>query len=313
MTFFVAVSTLALLRAVRTREHRWWILYPLGRRGRVHALHLDLRAGRPGGVVDLAMPGSVAPAADRQRRRGAGVPAVAPAPAWQGAGGDRRLYPLTAGHVIKDSIRFLAGSAFASLSDIPGSWGLVVIGVCLALGVAAVLRSGARGVTRDTVGATGCAGSGHAGRATALQHCRDRPVAAAPPVRVDPAATLVIGALLAALRGPVRMAAVVALLATLAIGTIRSFGPDYVREPYRAMAALIDREARPQDRVLVLSIVGQPAIAAQLHKPVPAQTDATRLLRGPASSRRLPVPGRPDRPAPAASDPASGRSQAGRS
>ncbi len=84
-----------------------------------------------------------------------------------------------------------------------------------------------------------------------------------------PAAALVIGGLLAALRGPLRVAAVVAVLATLAIGTMRSFGPDYVREPYRAMAALIDREARPQDRVLVLSIVGQPAIAAQLHKPRP--------------------------------------------
>ena len=67
------------------------------------------------------------------------------------------------------------------------------------------------------------------------------------------------------------------------MGTIRSFSPDDVREPYRAMAAYIDRVAKPQDRVLVLSFIGQPAISSMLHTPRPVLTATPLgLLPGPA-------------------------------
>ena len=99
-----------------------------------------------------------------------------------------------------------------------------------------------------------------------------------------PAAMLVLGALLATLPGVARIVAVAAVLATLAVGTIRSFSADYVREPYRAMAAYLDRHARPHDRVIAFSFIGQPAIAAMIHRPHPVlppnRTSYTGLAPG---------------------------------
>jgi hypothetical protein len=82
-----------------------------------------------------------------------------------------------------------------------------------------------------------------------------------------PAAALVIGALLSSL--PRRWTAVTAtlVLAVLIAGTARSFGTNYVREPYRQMAAYLDRVAQPRDPVLIASLIAGPAIAAQEHRP----------------------------------------------
>jgi hypothetical protein len=184
------------------------------------------------------------------------------------------LYPLTASHVVKDSIRWLVGYVWASLTQIPGTWGLLVLGVCLLSGLAAVLvrwwRAGAPrpGLSERWLLLVALAIATPVGlllySITVTDLWLPRGLSAS-----IPAAMLVIGALLAALPGTARIVAVTAVLATLAAGTIKSFGTDYVREPYRAMAAYVDRHARPQDSVLAFSFIGQPAIAAMLHKPRP--------------------------------------------
>ncbi len=141
MTFFVALSTLALLRAVATREPRWWILYVVAAGAAAYTHYTSIF------VLVVQAAWSIWRCRDRLRppliATGVAVLVYLPwLPHLRGKelGVIGGLYPLTAGHVIKDSVRFLAGYAFASLSDIPGGWGLVVIGACVALGVATVLR-----------------------------------------------------------------------------------------------------------------------------------------------------------------------------
>ncbi len=275
MTFFVALSTFALLNAARTRETRWWILYVAATAGAAYTHYTCIF------VLGVQALWSIWRCRDRLRQPliANGVAALLYLP-WlphlrgKELGVIGGLYPLTASHVVKDSLRFLVGYVSASLTQIPGTWGLLVIGACLLLGLAAILlpwwQSDRRRIDLGSplvlmvalAFATPVGLLLYSVAATDLWLPRGLSASI-------PAAVLVIGALLAALPTAARIVAVTAVLATLAIGTIRSFGPDYVREPYRAMAALVDREVRPQDRVLVLSLIGQPAITAMLHKPHP--------------------------------------------
>jgi hypothetical protein len=275
MTFFVALSTVALLRAVETRELPWWTLYVLAAVAAAYTHYTS--------VFVLVVQGgwSIWRCRDRLRQ-----PLIASAVAaalylpWlpqlrgKELGVIGGLYPLTAGNVVKDLVRWLVGYVWASLTQIPGTWGLVVIGACLLAGLAAVLARWRRtGSPRPDWAASwllivALAVATPVGlllySIAATDLWLPRGLSAS-----IPAAMLVIGALLVAVPGRARIVAVGAVLVTLAVGTITSLGPDYVREPYRAMAAYVDQHARPQDRVVVFSFIGQPAIAAMIHRPHP--------------------------------------------
>jgi uncharacterized membrane protein len=273
MTFFVALSTLALVNAVQTRDRRWWALYVVAAAAAAYTHYTC--------IFVLVVQGAWSIWRCRDRMR---APLIANAVAvvlylpWlphlrgKDLGVIGYLYPLSAGNVVKDWIRSLVGYVSASLTQIPAAWGLVVIGVCVAAGLVIVARRWWPQRRLDP-------------RSPVLLLIA---LAVATPVGLllysltvtdlwlprglsasVPAATLLIGALLAALPGRARTIAVALVLLTLTIGTFRSFGANYVREPYRAMAAYIDRHAGPRDTIVSVSLIGGPAISAQLHTPRP--------------------------------------------
>jgi hypothetical protein len=82
-----------------------------------------------------------------------------------------------------------------------------------------------------------------------------------------PATALVFGTLIAILPRQLGAVAAAALTVTLVAGTIRSFDAVYARGPFRAMAAYLDRVAKPRDPITVVSFVGGPALDAEFHKP----------------------------------------------
>jgi hypothetical protein len=281
MTFFVAVAMLALLRAVDTRRRGWWALYVVAAAAAAYTHYTCIFVL---GVLGLW---SVWRCRDRLREpliaNGLVVLLYLPwLPQLRGKelGVIGFLYPLTAANVLKDWIRSLAGYVWASLGQIPGAWGLVLIGLCIAAGLlVAARRWRAEGSPRidpasPTALLVALALVTPIGlllySVTVTDLWLPRGLSAS-----LPAAMLVLGALLAALPARATVAAGAVVLATLAVGTIRSFSPDNVREPYRTMAAYIDRVAKPQDRVLVLSFIGQPAISSMLQTPRPVLT-ATR-------------------------------------
>ena len=125
MTFFVAVSTLALLRAVRTREHRWWILYVLAAVAAAYTHYTSIF------VLVVQAAWSIWRCRDRSRQPliANGVAALVYLP-WlphlrgKELGVIGGLYPLTAGHVIKDSIHSWRGprSHRSATSPAAGGW-----------------------------------------------------------------------------------------------------------------------------------------------------------------------------------------------
>jgi len=82
-----------------------------------------------------------------------------------------------------------------------------------------------------------------------------------------PALALLVGACLAALPGRLSLAAATIVVAVLVLGTMRSFESAYNRGPYRQIAAYLDRTARPNDPVTIISFAGTPAIPIQFRRP----------------------------------------------
>jgi hypothetical protein len=174
----------------------------------------------------------------------------------------------------KDLVRIVVGSPLASLNQIPSTIGLVAVAICGVAGVVAGLRSW-RGAVPAGLGI-------EFGSPWLLMIV----LAAATPVGVllyslvatdiwlprglsgsIPAIAIVLAAALAALPRRLPAAAAIVVLATLVFGTVRSFGSDYVRQDYRAMASYLDRVAGPRDPILLVSLIGAPAIEAQATRP----------------------------------------------
>ena len=111
VTFFVALSTLALLRAVATREPRWWILYVVAAGAAAYTHYTSIF------VLVVQAAWSIWRCRDRVRQplvaTGVAVLVYLPwLPHLRGKelGVIGGLYPLTAGHVIKDSVRSWRGT-----------------------------------------------------------------------------------------------------------------------------------------------------------------------------------------------------------
>ncbi len=268
MAFFVALSTLALIKAIRTSSRGWWLVYALAAAGAAYTHYTS--------IFVLAVQAAWSLWLCRGRLREpllANLLVVLLYIPWlpQVRGSELQvigvLEPLTAHNVLTDLLRPIPGYPWGSLRGIPTITGLAIIGACAALGLAAlVLRWRVEPPEQER-----------------------RPLLLLLPLLAIvtpigllvysilgpdvwsarglyasvPAAALVLGALLWALRGVARALGVAAVLVTLLAGTIRAISPSYARPPFRAAAAYIDRLAGPRDPVIFYPTFETLDIAAQ--------------------------------------------------
>jgi uncharacterized membrane protein len=280
LAFCCALSTLALVRAVRTGQRGWWVLYAIAAAAAAYSHYTA--------VFVLGVQAVWSLWARRARLREpvlANLSAAALYAPWLPSvhGSYLGLYaalePLTAHNVLTDLPRPLVGYPYVSLHAIPTVAGLVAIGVCAALGLVGLI----------------------ARRAAALASARRTPVAAlrdvatwsatliaavavATPIGLllysvlgtdiwdprnlyasVPAAAVVLGALLTRAPRRLRLLTVAVTLATLLIGTIRAISPRYTRPPYRIAARYLDRVAAPRDPIIMYPSFAQLDRAILVH------------------------------------------------
>lgn len=277
MMFFVILSTLALMRAVRPGANRWWwLLYTLSAAAAAYShytciflvvvqglwsLWLARDQLRYALAANIAVPILYVPWLPHLRGKQLAVI------------GD--LYPLGVHRVLTDLLRPFPGHPSAPLRAIPTDAGLAVVAICVLAGAAALART-ARGAAAGTALASrlpdrlpGLVALTLATPVGLLVYslCSTdlwlpRGLSAS-----IPAEALVVGALVASL--PVAAAGLAAALiaATLVFGSLRSFEPRYNRGPFRTIASYLDQHARPRDPVEVISIDGAPAIREQVRAP----------------------------------------------
>lgn len=272
MTLFVALATLALLRAVRTGSAGWWVLYVLSSTAAAYSHYTSIfvlgvqalwslwvrraqiRAALIANVSILVLYLPWLP-----HLRGKSLSVIG------------QLYPLGAHRVLTDLLRPFPGHPGAPLRAIPTLAGLSVVAAGALAGFIFLLFG-----RRETTADGSARGPGF--RLLAA-------LALATPIGLLlysllvtdlwlprglsaslPAVALMFGALLASLPRFVAVCVAVALIATLGLGTLRSFDPAYARGPYRTIAEYLDQTAQPNDPVVVVSYVGD-AVSVQLKKP----------------------------------------------
>lgn len=267
MAFFVAASTLALLRAVQTERWADWALYALAVAAAAYSHYTAVfvlaveaawglwaaRSWRPVAAANLA----------------AALLYVPWLPSLHGSTLSTYglLEPLTAGHVLADLVRPVAGYPYASLAAIPTVAGLVVTGLAVAGGGINRLRS------RRTIGsgavlvvatalATPVGLLLYSVIGTDLWSARSLSASA-------PAQALLVGALVTRLPRWGRAPAIAVVAGVLVFGTARAISARYARPPYRAAAAYLDRVAAPSDPVLMYTaaLVLDQALPAQFRRP----------------------------------------------
>lgn len=280
MAFFVAISTLALLRAVDTGRRAWWVVYVIAAAGAAYSHYTSIFVLAVQGVWSLwACRGHV-----RAPLICGAVAALLYVPWLPQLRGKAlavigALHPLTVHSVLTDLMRPIAGDPNAPLSAIPTPVGLGLIIACALVGAVALGRS--------ALSAQGASRSGVRPRHLSLLLA----LAVATPIGLllyslaatdlwlprglyasVPAAALVLGALLQEIPRPLSRVAVVAVLGALVFGTVRDASPSWRRPPLRSMAAYLDQRAPSKDPTSVISFVGQPALIAQFrryHRDVP--------------------------------------------
>ena len=273
MTFFAALSTWALLRAVRTGGVRWWVIYTLAATAAAYCHYT--------GVFVLGVQAAWSLWTCRDRIRTpliANVGVLVLYSPWlphlrgKALAVIGALYPLGFHRVVTDLVRPFPGHPAAPLHAIPTVAGLIVVGAG-ALGGCVALALRRRAISPGEAWLPS-----RFGLLVAL--------AAATPIGLLlysltvtdlwlprglsaslPATALVFGALLAVLPRPLTLLAGAALLVTLVAGTLRSFDAVYARGPFRTMAAYLDRVARPPEPVAIVSFVGAPALGVELRRP----------------------------------------------
>ena len=273
MAFCVAVSTLALLRAVSTRRARWWAAYVIAAAAAAYCHYTC--------VFVLVVQGAWSLWACRDRIRAPLISAAAAVllyvpwlPKLRGKelAVIGALHPLTVHNVITDLPRPIAADPNAPLSAIPTYAGLIAIIVCALVGAAALAGAARRGTAPGRT-----APPPRLGLLIALAVATPIGLLLYSVAATDlwlprglyasvPAAALVLGALLTAIPRPLNVAAVVVVAGTLVFGTVRDASPSWRRPPFRAMAAYLDRSAPSRDPISIISFVGEPAIVEQFQR-----------------------------------------------
>jgi mannosyltransferase len=273
MAFFLTLSTLALVRAVRTSSVRWWLLYALAAAAAAYSHYTS--------VFVLAVQAAWSLWVCRDRLREpllANLLVVLVYVPWLPYVRSRGLAigllsPLTAHGVLVDLSRPIAGYPYASPHAIPTIAGLAVIGGFALLGLAAAGWR-ARGVGllpagREAGGlplivalalATPVGALLYSILSTDIWDARSLYASV-------PAAALILAALLWAVPRIARPLAIAAVLATLVAGTIRSISPSYVRPPFRVAAAYLDRAAARSDPIIFYPTFVTMDIRAQFKLP----------------------------------------------
>ncbi len=277
MAFFLTLSTLALVRAVRSGSLAWWSVYVLAAAGAAYSHYtsvfvLGVQAlwslwicrGRVRAplLANLLVVLVYLPWIPDVRGKALGVIGL--------------LEPLTAHNVLVDLLRVIPGYPYAPLHAIPTIPGLIALAVCAILGLGCVVRKLSRTRPVDP-------GDEQRRRVVLIVL-----LALAAPfglllysvLRTDiwdardlyasvPAAALVFGALFAAIPRQGRAPVVMLVVAILVVGSIRAIGPSYARPQFRTAAEYLDRAAAPRDPILMYGsfLNLNQAITVQLTKP----------------------------------------------
>lgn len=292
MMFLVTVSTLALLRAVRSSSRSWWLLYGLAAAGAAYTHYTS--------IFVLAVQAVWALWARRDRLR---EPLAANAlivllylpwlPQLRGKALAviGALYPLGVHRVLTDLMRPIPGHPSAHLRAIPTIGGLAAISAFLLAG----LGFGAARWWRQTGAEVSRRPRGEVVLVVMLMAATPIGLLLYSLLATDlwlprglsasmPATALMIGALLLWLPRSLAILAVALTLVTMLGGTLRSFDATYARGPYRSIAEYLDAVASPRDPVTIISFVGAPAIPAQFHRHHPVVSgSAAAAWRGVAS------------------------------
>jgi uncharacterized membrane protein len=256
MAFFVTLSTLALLRALKTSSWRWWLLYGVATAAAAYTHYTSIF------VLAVQAAWSLWVCRDRLREPllANAVPVLLYIPWLPQVRGKQLgviglLEPLNAHNVLIDVLRPIPGYPYASLGTIPTIAGYAVIAACAGLGLIAFAYRWRRG-DHDPASVPRLVLVGMLAIGTPIGVLlysivgTDLWIARGLYASV-PAAALVLGALLCALPRPAGLVAVAAVLVTLLAGTIRAMTPGYTRPPFRPAAEYLDRVAAPRDPIVV--------------------------------------------------------------
>jgi mannosyltransferase len=270
MMFFVAISTLAVVKAVATRSLWWWALYTAAAAAAAYSHYTCIfvlaaqgvwslwaardRLGQPLGA-NLAIAVLYLPWLPHVRGKALAVIG--------------QLEPLNLHNVLDDLVRASTGYPYAYPHQIPTYAGLAVIGLCLGVGGFFLGRRQRRErgeATRSLwllVALTLATPVGlylYSTLATDLWLARGLSASL-------PAGAVLAGAVLAAPPRPLAVLVTAVTIAVLAIATITALEPRYERGPFRALAAYLDRTARPQDPVIYDTLVGPAVLDEQYRRP----------------------------------------------
>ncbi len=269
LIFLIAVSSLALITALRTGRTRWWALYSL-----CAALVLYTHYT---GVFAVAVQAAWALWAGRHRLREV-VPAhVAIAIAYmpwlpsffnqrgnKGIGAIEALAPDPSVHAVVTSLlSVLPGHPFAQLRDLPGRPALAVFLAAVGAGVVVALARGVRrltagrslGLTPEQILLLLLAVATPAGVVLYSLGSTDLLLARNLGASVCAMALVVAWAVVSLGRVPGAVGAV-ALLAAMAVGTIDTLRDEHRRPASKDAAAFVDSIVRPGDTLVWSTVAG---------------------------------------------------------
>ncbi len=292
MAFFVALSTLALLRAIRSGSRWWWLVYVLASAAAAYT-HYTV-------IFVLAMQAAWSLWMCRDRLREPLLANVAVAllyipwlPQLRGKGltAIGFLWPLNFHNVVKDVLRLIPGYPYAPLSAIPTLAGMAAIGACVALGLLTVAQRWRRGSQPP---------EHRAEKLLIVLLAVSTPVGLLlySLVGTDlwlarglyaslPAAALILGALLWAVPRTVRPMAIVVVFVALIAGSVRAISPSYARPPFRAAAAYLDRVAPRNAPIILYPSFVDVSIPTQFKNPHLVRNASTAAWRNAARATRV--------------------------
>jgi mannosyltransferase len=257
MLFFVTLSTLAVVKAVRTSGWRWWLLYALAAAAAAYSHYtcVFVLAVQAGWSIWMRRRRLFEPLLANLLIVLLYIPWLPYVRSKELAGVIALLEPLTAHNVLVDLSRPILGYPYAGPSAIPTYAGLAVVGGFALLGLAAV------GWRTRRMAQLGPGGPATGALILALALATPVGVLLYSLLSADiwdarslyasvPPGALVLAALLWALPRAVRALGIAAALVVLIAGTIKSITSSYARPPFRAAAAYLDSVAAPSDPVI---------------------------------------------------------------